>query len=99
MTFILFETFVGDETAPGNDGLWSMDCSAVLRVKTIHISSPILAAKSPFFYKVMVLLCCMLFLVLGYLYSLICSMPPAVVFKRNERVRAATSNSKDPCIW
>uniref|UniRef100_A0A7N2KVX7 BTB domain-containing protein n=2 Tax=Quercus lobata TaxID=97700 RepID=A0A7N2KVX7_QUELO len=41
----------GDEAAPGNDGLWSMDCSAVLRVKTIHISSPILAAKSPFFYK------------------------------------------------
>nr|GME00480.1 BTB/POZ domain-containing protein POB1-like [Ipomoea batatas] len=28
-----------------------MDCSNVLRVKTIHISSPILAAKSPFFYK------------------------------------------------
>ncbi|KAF3962907.1 hypothetical protein CMV_012639 [Castanea mollissima] len=41
----------GDEAAPANDGLWSMDCSAVLRVKTIHISSPILAAKSPFFYK------------------------------------------------
>ena len=54
MAFTLFETFVGDEAAPGNDGLWSMDCSAVLRVKTIHISSPILAAKSPFFYKVMV---------------------------------------------
>ncbi|XP_031286682.1 BTB/POZ domain-containing protein POB1-like [Pistacia vera] len=28
-----------------------MDCSTVLRVKTVHISSPILAAKSPFFYK------------------------------------------------
>lgn len=41
----------GDEAAPGNDESWSMDCSAVLRVKTIHISSPILAAKSPFFYK------------------------------------------------
>ncbi|XP_075641945.1 BTB/POZ domain-containing protein POB1-like isoform X2 [Castanea sativa] len=41
----------GDEAAPASDGLWSMDCSAVLRVKTIHISSPILAAKSPFFYK------------------------------------------------
>ncbi|GAB2293256.1 hypothetical protein Dimus_027461 [Dionaea muscipula] len=29
-----------------------MDCSSVLRVKTLHISSPILAARSPFFYKV-----------------------------------------------
>ncbi|XP_058096029.1 BTB/POZ domain-containing protein POB1-like isoform X5 [Magnolia sinica] len=28
-----------------------MDSSSVLRVKSIHISSPILAAKSPFFYK------------------------------------------------
>ncbi|GLU05908.1 hypothetical protein SLE2022_229810 [Rubroshorea leprosula] len=29
----------------------NMDCSTVLRVRNIHISSPILAAKSPFFYK------------------------------------------------
>jgi hypothetical protein len=29
-----------------------MDCSTVVRIKTLHISSPILAAKSPFFYKV-----------------------------------------------
>ncbi|ONI07304.1 hypothetical protein PRUPE_5G112100 [Prunus persica] len=28
-----------------------MDCSTVLKVNTIHVSSPILAAKSPFFYK------------------------------------------------
>ncbi|KAF8379644.1 hypothetical protein HHK36_029087 [Tetracentron sinense] len=41
----------GDEAALGNDPSWSMDCSTVQRVKTIHISSPILAAKSPFFYK------------------------------------------------
>ncbi|KAK9277602.1 hypothetical protein L1049_007147 [Liquidambar formosana] len=41
----------GDEAAHSNDSSWSMDCSTVLRVKTIHISSPILAAKSPFFYK------------------------------------------------
>lgn len=34
-----------------NDSSWNMDCSAVLKVKTLHISSPILAAKSPFFYK------------------------------------------------
>ncbi|XP_004298859.1 PREDICTED: BTB/POZ domain-containing protein At2g46260-like isoform X2 [Fragaria vesca subsp. vesca] len=32
-------------------GIWITDCSTVLRVETIHISSPILAAKSPFFYK------------------------------------------------
>ncbi|XP_010251562.1 PREDICTED: BTB/POZ domain-containing protein POB1 isoform X1 [Nelumbo nucifera] len=41
----------GDEAAHSNESSWSMDCSTVLRVRTIHISSPILAAKSPFFYK------------------------------------------------
>ncbi|KAM7472261.1 hypothetical protein LguiA_010444 [Lonicera macranthoides] len=41
----------GDEGANSNDSNWSMECSTVLRVKTLHISSPILAAKSPFFYK------------------------------------------------
>ncbi|KAF8380118.1 hypothetical protein HHK36_027590 [Tetracentron sinense] len=41
----------GDEAAHSNDSSWSMDCTTVLTVKTIHISSPILAAKSPFFYK------------------------------------------------
>jgi len=44
----------GDEATNSIDSDWSMDCSAgaVVRVKTLHISSPILAAKSPFFYKV-----------------------------------------------
>ncbi|GAB4861648.1 Boi protein [Ancistrocladus abbreviatus] len=41
----------GDEAAQSNDSSWSMDCSTVVTVKTLHISSPILAAKSPFFYK------------------------------------------------
>ncbi|XP_044492325.1 BTB/POZ domain-containing protein POB1-like isoform X2 [Mangifera indica] len=41
----------GDESVNGNESTGSMDCSAVVRVKTLHISSPILAAKSPFFYK------------------------------------------------
>ncbi|GAB2271778.1 Boi protein [Dionaea muscipula] len=41
----------GDEAANCNDSSWSVDCSSVLRVKTLHISSPILAARSPFFYK------------------------------------------------
>lgn len=45
-------TLAGDEAANGNESSWSMDCSTVVRVKTLHISSPILAAKSPFFYKV-----------------------------------------------
>ncbi|XP_058096026.1 BTB/POZ domain-containing protein POB1-like isoform X2 [Magnolia sinica] len=40
-----------DVAAHKNDRTWSMDSSSVLRVKSIHISSPILAAKSPFFYK------------------------------------------------
>ncbi|KAL5551901.1 hypothetical protein UlMin_002077 [Ulmus minor] len=42
---------LGDEAAHGNDPSWSMRFSTVVKVKTIHISSPILAAKSPFFYK------------------------------------------------
>lgn len=41
----------GDETLQNSGSPLSMDCSVVLQVKTIHISSPILAAKSPFFYK------------------------------------------------
>ncbi|XP_061363342.1 BTB/POZ domain-containing protein POB1-like isoform X1 [Gastrolobium bilobum] len=41
----------GDEAANSIDSNWKMDCSAVVRVRTLHISSPILAAKSPFFYK------------------------------------------------
>ncbi|GFP92605.1 BTB/POZ domain-containing protein pob1 [Phtheirospermum japonicum] len=40
----------GDEAAKGNESSSSMDYS-VIEVKTLHISSPILAAKSPFFYK------------------------------------------------
>ncbi|KAJ8900616.1 hypothetical protein K2173_025393 [Erythroxylum novogranatense] len=45
-----------EEIPPGNeitdvDTKWSMDYSTVVRVVTLHISSPILAAKSPFFYK------------------------------------------------
>lgn len=43
---------VGDEAEDGNESNWSMECSPILEVKTLHISSPILAAKSPFFYKV-----------------------------------------------
>jgi len=44
----------GDEATNSHDSDWGMDChaGAVVRVKTLHISSPILAAKSPFFYKV-----------------------------------------------
>ncbi|KAH6813208.1 POZ/BTB G-protein 1 [Perilla frutescens var. frutescens] len=41
----------GDEAANSDDSNWSEDGSGVVRVKTLHISSPILAAKSPFFYK------------------------------------------------
>ncbi|KAL2544286.1 BTB/POZ domain-containing protein POB1 [Forsythia ovata] len=41
---------VDDEVTQANEMSSSMDCSPV-QVKTIHISSPILAAKSPFFYK------------------------------------------------
>jgi hypothetical protein len=36
----------------GIDSSWTVVCTPVLRVKTIYISSAILAAKSPFFFKV-----------------------------------------------
>lgn len=70
---------LGDEEDTTSEPNWGMDCSKVVRVKELHISSPILAAKSPFFYKVssMVLLIMLLifmcisllirsFLLLGY---------------------------------
>ncbi|KAH7651540.1 TRAF-like protein [Dioscorea alata] len=41
----------GDEPSNSSDSSWSMDCSPVLRIKSLFISSAILAAKSPFFYK------------------------------------------------
>ncbi|KAF9685890.1 hypothetical protein SADUNF_Sadunf03G0101600 [Salix dunnii] len=41
----------GDAAGPSSDSSWSMDCSGVLRVKSIYISSAILAAKSLFFHK------------------------------------------------
>ncbi|CAL5433246.1 unnamed protein product [Camellia sinensis] len=43
--------FVEDEDVQNIDSFWNMDCSMVLGVKNVHISSPILAAKSPFFCK------------------------------------------------
>ncbi|XP_022858794.1 BTB/POZ domain-containing protein POB1-like isoform X1 [Olea europaea var. sylvestris] len=45
------ETCAGDDAANSDDSNGSEDSSGVIRVKTLHISSPILAAKSPFFYK------------------------------------------------
>ncbi|KAH9626707.1 hypothetical protein KSS87_021606 [Heliosperma pusillum] len=45
------ESLSGDDEANSNDSSWSMECTTVMRVQTLHISSPILAAKSPFFYK------------------------------------------------
>ncbi|GFZ01302.1 POZ/BTB containin G-protein 1 [Actinidia rufa] len=42
---------LGDEAAHMDDSSWIMGCKMGLEVKTIHISSPILAAKSRFFYK------------------------------------------------
>ncbi|GAU13611.1 hypothetical protein TSUD_347150 [Trifolium subterraneum] len=48
---MLEESPSGDEASTVDDANLQMDCSAVVKVKTLHISSPILAAKSPFFYK------------------------------------------------
>ncbi|PKA56290.1 BTB/POZ domain-containing protein POB1 [Apostasia shenzhenica] len=41
----------GDEPSHSNESSWGLDSCPVLRVKSIYISSAILAAKSPFFYK------------------------------------------------
>ncbi|KAG1346482.1 BTB/POZ domain-containing protein POB1 [Cocos nucifera] len=41
----------GDEPSQCSDSSWSMDASPVCRIRSIFISSAILAAKSPFFYK------------------------------------------------
>jgi len=39
------------EDGESSDSSWSMECTQILKVKSIYISSAILAAKSPFFYK------------------------------------------------
>lgn len=52
-------TAVAMLSSPGDDdsvngqfcASWGMECSTVIKVRTIHISSAILAAKSPFFFK------------------------------------------------
>uniref|UniRef100_A0A1J3JF79 BTB/POZ domain-containing protein n=1 Tax=Noccaea caerulescens TaxID=107243 RepID=A0A1J3JF79_NOCCA len=44
------EALSGDDDACSEPN-WGMDHSTVVRFKELHISSPILAAKSPFFYK------------------------------------------------
>lgn len=43
--------FAGEDGGTSS-GSWNMDTAVVLRSKTVHISSAILAAKSPYFYKV-----------------------------------------------
>jgi hypothetical protein len=48
--------FVSGEDGESSDSSLNMECNQVLRVKSIYISSAILAAKSPFFYKV-ILIC------------------------------------------
>lgn len=48
----MIDSVTGDGATDGNYSSRSMDCSAILRVETVHVSSTILAAKSPFFYKV-----------------------------------------------
>ncbi|KAF9622727.1 hypothetical protein IFM89_032907 [Coptis chinensis] len=47
----MIEAPPGEEAADNNDSSRSMVYSVVSRIRTLHISSPILAAKSPFFYR------------------------------------------------
>ncbi|XP_048422642.1 BTB/POZ domain-containing protein POB1-like isoform X2 [Pyrus x bretschneideri] len=44
-----------DEAGAVNDFSWNLNCHTVVKVRTLLVSSPILAAKSPFFYKVRIL--------------------------------------------
>ncbi|XP_015162622.1 BTB/POZ domain-containing protein POB1-like isoform X2 [Solanum tuberosum] len=49
---VMTTNLFGDDEESENDGSFTdMDSSNPLRVRTLHISSPILAAKSRFFYK------------------------------------------------
>ncbi|PHU04511.1 BTB/POZ domain-containing protein [Capsicum chinense] len=41
----------GDEATNSDDSTWNCDSPRVMKFKTLHISSPILAVKSPFLYK------------------------------------------------
>lgn len=49
-TVAMLSSPTADDCGHGSSS-WSMDCSTIVKVRTIHISSAILAAKSPFFYK------------------------------------------------
>jgi hypothetical protein len=49
-TVAMLSSPAADDCGHGSSS-WSMDCSTIVKVRTIHISSAILAAKSPFFYK------------------------------------------------
>lgn len=91
--------YIGDEGPNDSDSNWSMECSTVVRVKTLHISSPILAAKSPFFYKVNLMTKCVH--VFEILHLVICIFVDfyAALFQWNERVGATTCNITDKCIW
>nr|XP_048319336.1 cell division control protein 48 homolog C-like isoform X4 [Ziziphus jujuba var. spinosa] len=51
ITLNLLESNICEEAAHSKDSSWSMDGSTVLKVKTMHISSPILAAKVHFFIR------------------------------------------------
>ncbi|KAI7727111.1 hypothetical protein M8C21_021651, partial [Ambrosia artemisiifolia] len=42
---------VEESPSDDNESNWTLERSKVVRVETLHISSPILAARSPFFYK------------------------------------------------
>ncbi|KAK1320896.1 BTB/POZ domain-containing protein POB1 [Acorus calamus] len=48
---MLEESPSGDEGTHSNESSWSMECTSILKVKTIYVCSAILAEKSPFFLK------------------------------------------------
>lgn len=56
MLILEFSVNLGDDAQSTDSSSWSMECSQVLKVKEFYISSAILAAKSPFFFKVLALL-------------------------------------------
>ncbi len=52
MTDVKVGVGVSADDGTGSFGSWNMETATVLRSKSVHISSAILAAKSPYFYKV-----------------------------------------------
>ena len=91
-----FVFFAGDD-GESSDSSWNMECNQVLRVKSIYISSAILAAKSPFFYKVILICASNEFIAdcryVLYLANHVITFILLAFLKWHERIRSEACNS------